>query len=49
MVLDERGIVKIIDFGCATVIKYPFEENVHMSKGDYDVMSIFRKKYTLSY
>ncbi|CEP08145.1 hypothetical protein [Parasitella parasitica] len=33
MVLDERGIVKIIDFGCATVIKYPFEENVHLSKG----------------
>jgi serine/threonine protein kinase len=44
MVLDERGIVKIIDFGCATVIKYPFEENVHMSKGDNDVMSVFRKK-----
>lgn len=33
MVLDERGIVKIIDFGCATVIKYPFETNTHMSKG----------------
>ncbi|KAI8644483.1 kinase-like domain-containing protein [Parasitella parasitica] len=33
MVLDERGIVKIIDFGCATVIKYPFEENIHLSKG----------------
>ncbi|KAI7904239.1 kinase-like domain-containing protein [Cokeromyces recurvatus] len=33
MVLDERGIVKIIDFGCATVIKYPFEEHTHMSKG----------------
>ncbi|KAI8884089.1 kinase-like protein [Backusella circina FSU 941] len=32
MVLDERGIVKIIDFGCATVIKYPFEEHIHMSK-----------------
>ncbi|KAI8983778.1 kinase-like domain-containing protein [Pilobolus umbonatus] len=33
MVLDERGIVKIIDFGCATVIKYPFEAHTHMSKG----------------
>ncbi|KAI8988440.1 kinase-like domain-containing protein [Mycotypha africana] len=33
MVLDERGIVKIIDFGCATVIKYPFEEHTHLSKG----------------
>lgn len=33
MVLDERGVVKIIDFGCATVIKYPFEDHVHLSKG----------------
>ncbi|RCH96677.1 serine/threonine protein kinase, partial [Rhizopus stolonifer] len=33
MVLDERGIVKIIDFGCAVVNKYPFESKVHMSKG----------------
>lgn len=33
LVLDERGIVKIIDFGCSTVIKYPFEETTHMSKG----------------
>ena len=33
MVMDERGIVKIIDFGCATVFKYPFEEHAHLSKG----------------
>lgn len=33
MVLDERGVVKIIDFGCATVIKYPFEDHTHLSKG----------------
>ncbi|ORE11307.1 Pkinase-domain-containing protein [Rhizopus microsporus var. microsporus] len=33
MVLDERGIVKIIDFGCAVVNKYPFETKVHKSKG----------------
>ncbi|KAG1049582.1 hypothetical protein G6F43_008097 [Rhizopus delemar] len=33
MVLDERGIVKIIDFGCAVVNKYPFETRVHKSKG----------------
>ncbi|KAI8394070.1 kinase-like domain-containing protein [Radiomyces spectabilis] len=33
MVLNEMGIVKIIDFGCATVIRYPFEKDVHMSTG----------------
>ncbi|CAO3694569.1 unnamed protein product [Umbelopsis ramanniana] len=33
MVLDERGIVKLIDFGCAVVVKYPFEEKVALSKG----------------
>ena len=33
MVLDERGIVKIIDFGCAVVNKYPHETKVHKSKG----------------
>ncbi|KAG1055086.1 hypothetical protein G6F42_028857 [Rhizopus arrhizus] len=29
LVLDERGIVKIIDFGCAVVNKYPHETRVH--------------------
>ncbi|KAI9277960.1 kinase-like domain-containing protein [Umbelopsis sp. AD052] len=33
MVLDERGIVKLIDFGCAVVVKYPFEDKVTLSKG----------------
>ncbi|OAD08102.1 hypothetical protein MUCCIDRAFT_134876, partial [Mucor lusitanicus CBS 277.49] len=33
LVLDERGIVKIIDFGCAVVNKYPHETRVHKSKG----------------
>ncbi|KAG1497753.1 hypothetical protein G6F47_003563 [Rhizopus delemar] len=33
MVLDERGVVKIIDFGCAVVNKYPFDSKVHMSQG----------------
>ncbi|KAI9492477.1 kinase-like domain-containing protein [Zychaea mexicana] len=33
IVLDERGIVKLIDFGCATVFKYPYDKNVHVSKG----------------
>jgi len=35
MVLDERGIVKLIDFGCAVVVKYPFEEKVALSKGKF--------------
>ncbi|CAO3596103.1 unnamed protein product [Absidia cylindrospora] len=33
MVLDERGILKLIDFGCTVVIKYPHENKVHRSKG----------------
>ncbi|ORZ10737.1 kinase-like domain-containing protein [Absidia repens] len=33
MVLDECGILKLIDFGCAVVIKYPHETKVHRSKG----------------
>ncbi|KAI8097460.1 kinase-like domain-containing protein [Halteromyces radiatus] len=33
MVLDERGILKLIDFGCAVVIKYPHENKIHRSKG----------------
>ncbi|KAI9020756.1 kinase-like domain-containing protein [Phycomyces nitens] len=33
MVLDDRGIVKLIDFGCAVVIKYPHEKESRLSKG----------------
>lgn len=33
LVLDHMGILKIIDFGCSIVFKYPFESNVTMTKG----------------
>lgn len=33
MVLDERGILKLIDFGCTVVVKYPHENKIHRSKG----------------
>jgi serine/threonine protein kinase len=33
LVLDHSGILKIIDFGCSTVFKCPFETNVTRSKG----------------
>lgn len=33
LVLDPRGIVKIIDFGCAVVNKYPFEVSRRRSRG----------------
>lgn len=33
LVLDHFGILKIIDFGCSTVYKYPFEENITQTKG----------------
>ncbi|KAG0169681.1 hypothetical protein DFQ28_008037 [Apophysomyces sp. BC1034] len=35
LVLDERGILKIIDFGCADVIKYPHQTQTHASQGVY--------------
>lgn len=33
LVLDQYGILKIIDFGCATVFKYPFESSIIMTRG----------------
>ncbi|KAI9019191.1 kinase-like domain-containing protein [Phycomyces nitens] len=33
LVLDHEGILKIIDFGCSSVFKYPFEDHITMSKG----------------
>lgn len=34
LVLDHYGILKIIDFGCSTVYKYPFENNITQTKGN---------------
>lgn len=33
LVLNQMGILKIIDFGCSTVFKYPFENSITMTKG----------------
>lgn len=33
LVLDHQGILKIIDFGCSCVFKYPFEKTTVRSKG----------------
>ncbi|KAI7901087.1 kinase-like domain-containing protein [Cokeromyces recurvatus] len=33
LVLDHMGILKIIDFGCSTVFKYPFDNSITMTKG----------------
>ncbi|CAM0137954.1 serine/threonine protein kinase [Umbelopsis sp. WA50703] len=33
LVIDGTGIVKLIDFGCSCVFRYPFETKVTMSKG----------------
>ncbi|GJJ74840.1 hypothetical protein EMPS_07198 [Entomortierella parvispora] len=32
-VMNERGIVKIIDFGCSMVFQLPFEKKIQMAKG----------------
>lgn len=33
LVLDHTGILKIIDFGCSAVFKYPFEHKVTLTRG----------------
>ncbi|CAG8716165.1 5756_t:CDS:2, partial [Acaulospora morrowiae] len=33
--LNENGIVKIIDFGCSTVFRYPFNNKIIFSQGPY--------------
>ncbi|KAI9489645.1 kinase-like domain-containing protein [Zychaea mexicana] len=33
LVLDQSGMLKIIDFGCSCVFKYPFENTIVMSRG----------------
>ncbi|ORZ13831.1 kinase-like domain-containing protein, partial [Lobosporangium transversale] len=33
IVMNERGIVKIIDFGCSVVYRLPFEKQIQMAKG----------------
>lgn len=41
LVLDHMGILKIIDFGCSTVFKYPFDNSIIMTKGDYFLLRFF--------
>ncbi|KAF7721198.1 hypothetical protein EC973_005116 [Apophysomyces ossiformis] len=35
LMLDNRAILKIIDFGCADVVRYPHETKTHASRGIY--------------
>ncbi|KAI7864694.1 kinase-like domain-containing protein [Spinellus fusiger] len=35
LVLDPMGLLKIIDFGCSTVFKYPFDDTIVLSRGIY--------------
>lgn len=35
VVINEHGIMKLIDFGSAVVFRYPFEENVVLATGAY--------------
>ncbi|CAG8681827.1 9956_t:CDS:1, partial [Ambispora gerdemannii] len=34
-VVNEHGILKIIDFGCSSVFRYPFSDKIIMSSGAY--------------
>lgn len=40
LVLDHMGILKIIDFGCSTVFKYPFEKTMTLTKGKDEYLTI---------
>jgi len=35
VVVNEHGIMKIIDFGSASVFKYPFENGITLASGMY--------------
>jgi serine/threonine protein kinase len=35
VVVNEHGIMKIIDFGSAAVFRYPFEDEVVLASGKY--------------
>lgn len=39
-VLNEFGIVKLIDFGCSTVFKYPFDNKIMLSSGKVSINAI---------
>jgi hypothetical protein len=36
-VLNEFGVVKLIDFGCSTVFKYPFDNKIMLSSGKVSI------------
>lgn len=44
LVLDQMGILKIIDFGCSTVFKYPFENSITLTKGSTRGIIVIYKK-----
>lgn len=46
LVLDHLGILKIIDFGCSTVYKYPFEDTITLTKGKTKQQDIKAGKLT---
>jgi hypothetical protein len=39
VVVNERGIMKIIDFGSATVFRYPFENDIVLAQGVFRISS----------
>jgi serine/threonine protein kinase len=44
VVVSEHGIMKLIDFGSATVFRYPFENDIVLASGSF---STFSRLYTL--
>lgn len=44
-IVNENGIVKLIDFGSAFVYRYPFENIAIMAKGEQSTQSCFNSRY----
>jgi serine/threonine protein kinase len=44
-VVNEFGIVKIIDFGCAVVFKYPLEQDLIEATGIISVIEILTRRH----
>lgn len=40
VVVNEHGIMKIIDFGSASVFKYPFESNIVLASGKHGITDV---------
>jgi serine/threonine protein kinase len=48
VVVNEHGIMKIIDFGSAIVFKYPFESGITLASGEFEFSLLLQALLTSS-